>query len=275
MFKKELLALVRDDPKERRGLAFFQGTEENGVIRRGKVRSPATGKTYAMKNGYLDMMSGLGANNIANLTNFLPGAGRLYEPLWRINSLSLLTGEKFTNEREIRLMASLVRLDDGGVFLDLGCSAGLYTRHMARRLGGDGEMIGLDIAPGMLKEAARRAREAHTRPSFIRADAHDLPFADFAFDGIVCGGTLNELGDPARALAETRRVLRPGGRVAIMGILEAESTWGRYLQKFLSTGGVQFFTLEALQDLLADAGLVPDPPLSHGPVFFATATRQG
>jgi SAM-dependent methyltransferase len=275
MFKKELLSIVRDDPKDHRGLAFFQGTEENGGIRRGKVRSPATGETYTVKNGYLDMLGGLGADNIANLTNFLPGAGRLYEPLWRVNSLSLLTGEKFTNEREIRLMTSLVRLDAGGVFLDLGCSAGLYTRHMARRLGGDGEMIGLDIAPGMLKEAARRSQRARTRPSFIRAAAHDLPFADFVFDGVVCGGTLNELGDPARALAEARRVLKPGGRVAIMGILEAETTWGGYLQKFLSTGGVQFFAPEALQELLTGAGLVPDPLLNHGPVFFATATRQG
>ncbi len=275
MFKKDLLSLMRDDPKDDRGFAFFQGTEENGMIRRGKVRSPATGKTYAVKNGYLDAMGGLGADNIANLSNFLPGAGRLYEPLWRINSLSLLTGEKFTNEREIRLMASLVRLDEGGVFLDLGCSAGLYTRHMANRLGEDGEMVGLDIAPGMLKEAARRARRVRARPSFVRADAHDLPFADFAFDGIVCGGTLNELGDPARALSEACRVLRPGGRVAIMGILEAESTWGGYSQKFLSTGGVQFFAPEELQELLTGAGLAPDPLLNHGPVFFATATRQG
>ncbi|MGF1471174.1 MAG: class I SAM-dependent methyltransferase [Rubrobacteraceae bacterium] len=274
MFKRELLSILRDDPHDSRGFVYFQGTEENGVIRRGKARSPATGNTYIIKNGYLDMMGrSFGADNIANLTNFLPGAGFGYEPLWRVHSLSLLIGEHFTNERELRMMSSLVHLDHGGRFLDLGCSSGLYTRNMADRLGDDGDVVGLDIAPSMLREAARRARKARVRPSFVRADAGELPFVDAAFDGVVCGGTLNELGDPARALRETHRVLRPGGQVAIMGILKAETRSGGYLQRFLTTGGVQFFAPDEVQDLLSKAGLEPDPILSRGPVFFASATR--
>lgn len=275
MFKKELLSILRDDFSDDRGFVYFQGTEERGVIRRGKARSPATGETYTIKNGYLNMMGrNLGADNIANLANFLPGAGFGYEPLWRVHSLSLLIGEHFTNEREIRMMMSLVRLDRGGRFLDLGCSAGLYTRTMADRLGDEGDMVGLDIAPSMLREAARRARKAHVHPSFIRADADHLPFADLSFDGVVCGGTLNELGHPERALKEVCRVLRPGGRVAIMGILKAESTSGGYFQRFLTTGGVQFFAPEEVQSLLKEAGLEPDDLLSRGPVFFASATRR-
>lgn len=275
MFKKELLSILRDDPTDDRGFVYFQGTEENGMIRRGKARSPATGETYTIKNGYLDMMGRrLGADNIANLINFLPGAGFGYEPLWRVHSLSLLIGEHFTNERELRMMMSLARLDRGGLFLDLGCSSGLYTRIMADRLGDDGDMVGLDIAPSMLREAARRARNAHVRPSFVRADADNLPFADLSFDGVVCGGTLNELGDPARALLECCRVLRPGGRVAILGILKAETTSGGYFQRFLTTGGVQFFDPEEVQSLLKEASLEPDHLLSRGPVFFASATRN-
>lgn len=275
MFKKDLLPIMRDDLSDGRGFVYFQGTEESGAIRRGKVRSRATGETYPVKNGYLDMMGrGFGADNIANLTNFLPGAGFGYEPLWRVHSLSLLTGEHFTNERELRMMASLVRLDGGGRFLDLGCSSGLYTRTMAERLGGDGDMIGLDISPSMLREAVRRARKDHVSPSFVRADADNLPFADASFAGVLCGGTLNELGDPARALQEARRVLKPGGRIAIMGILEAETKSGGYLQRFLTTGGVQFFTPEEVQDLLTEAGLEPDQLISRGPVFFVSATRS-
>ena len=270
-----MLSILRDDPSSDRSFVYFQGTEENGMIHRGKVRSPATGETYTIKNGYLDMMGrGLGADNIANLTNFLPGAGFGYEPLWRVHSLSLLIGEHFTNERELRMMSSLVRLDNGGIFLDLGCSSGLYTRNMADRLGDDGDVIGIDIAPSMLREAARRARKTNVRPSFVRADADYLPFADGSFAGVLCGGTLNELGDPGRALRESRRVLTPGGRVAIMGILKAETTSGNYLQRFLSTGGVQFFVPDKVQDLLSGAGLEPDPILSRGPIFFASATRN-
>lgn len=275
MFSRELLSILRDDHSDSRGFAYFQGTEENGMIRRGKVRSPATGRTYPIKRGYLDMLGRrLGADNIANLTNYLPGAGFGYEPLWRIHSLSLLVGEHFTNEREIRMMTSLVRLDGGGRFLDLGCSAGLYTRTMAERLGEEGDLVGLDIAPSMLREAVRRSRKARVSPSFIRADADDLPFADASFAGVLCGGTLNELGDPAQALKESCRVLEPGGRIAIMGILQAETKSGGYFQRFLGTGGVQFFTPDEVQELLEGAGLDPEPLISRGPVFFVSATRN-
>lgn len=275
MFKRDLLSIMRDDPGNDRGFVYFQGTEENGMIRRGKVRSRATKETYPIKNGYLDMMGrSLGADNIANLTNFLPGAGFGYEPLWRVHSLSLLIGEHFTNERELRMMTSLVGLDNGGLFLDLGCSAGLYTRTMAERLGDAGDMVGIDIAPSMLREAIRQSRKAHVSPSFVRADADNLPFADASFAGVVCGGTLNELGNPARALKESCRVLEPGGRIAIMGILKAETTSGLYLQRFLTTGGVQFFTPDAVQNLLKEAGLEPAQLISRGPVFFANATRN-
>ncbi|CAN5842329.1 methyltransferase domain-containing protein [soil metagenome] len=276
MFKKDLLSILRDDPSQDRGFVYFQGTEDKGIIRRGKVRSPATGETYVIKNGYLDMLRRtVRADNIANVINYLPGAGFGYEPLWRVHSLSLLIGEHFTNERELRMMSSLVRLDGGGVFLDLGCSSGLYTRNMAERLGGDGEMIGIDLAPSMLREAARRARQSNVRPSFVRASADNLPFADASFAGAVCGGTLNELGDAGAALLEVRRTLRPGGRLAIMGILKAETKSGAYFQRFLNTGGVQFFTTDEVRSLLTKAGLEPDAVISRGPVFFASASHQG
>lgn len=245
------------------------------MILSGKTRLPATGETYPVKNGYLDLLKGrLGGSNVANLTNFLPGAGRGYEPLWRVRSLNLLTGEDFPNERELEIIADKVGLQRGGLFLDLGCSAGLYTRNFARALGESGDVIGIDISPSMLKEAARRARNSGVSPSFVRADAASLPFADACMAGAVCGGTLNELGDPARVLRETRRVLQPGGRIAIMGILKAQTPNGRRLQRFLSTGGIQFFEPEQLTQLLQTAGFEPDPLETHGAVFFAAATRR-
>jgi hypothetical protein len=55
------------------------------MILAGEARSPATGETYHIKDGYLDLLkSRTGADSLANLTNFLPGAGRGYEPLWRV-----------------------------------------------------------------------------------------------------------------------------------------------------------------------------------------------
>ena len=275
MFRQRLLSIVRAQPSNTRGLVYFEGTEENGLIRRGKVRSPETGETYFVKKGYLDLIKGgLGADNIANLTNFLPGAGRGYEPLWRRRSLNLLTGENFPNEKEIRLISLFVELERDGRYLDLGCSAGLYTRNLAPRLDERGDIVGIDISPAMLKEAARRARRVGARPSYARADAENLPFADGAFSGAVCGGSLNEFGSPARVLRETARVLKPGGRIAIMGILKAQTSWGRHLQSFLSTGGVQFFEPDELHRLLEDAGFIPEDLRTHGPVFLTGAARR-
>src|ERR687894_538880 len=246
MFRRELLAIVRPRTSDTEGLVYAGGIDYDDMIVGGKVRSPTSGETYEVKNGYLDLLKGrVGADNVANLTNFLPGAGPAYEPLWRVHSL------------------------------DLGCSAGLYTRSLARMLDYRGEVVGIDISPFMLKEAARRAQKIGAKPSFVRADAHNIPFADANFSGAVCGGTLNELGDPARALRETRRILEPGGHLAIMGILRARTPRGRLLQRLLSIGGVRFFDPDELKSLLDHAGFDPDPLQTHDLIFFAAATRRG
>ena len=275
MFNRTLLSIVRPLPVDTEGLVYVEGSEEDGMIQRGKVRSPATGETYEVKNGYLELLkSRIGADNVANLTNFLPGAGRGYEPLWRVHSLSFLTGEPFLNERELEIIKRLVRPVRGGRYLDLGCSAGLYTRSLSGNLD-SGIAVGIDISPSMLREAARRARGTGAKPSFVRANAKHLPFLDTSFAGAVCGGSLNEFGDPARVLRETCRVLEPGGRLATMGILRAGTPRGRRLQRILSTGGIRFFDPDELQSLLDHAGFEPDPLQAYGPVFFSGSTRRG
>lgn len=275
MFRRDLLSILRPSPASTGGLELTEGTQENGQVTSGLTLDPATGKAYPVRNGYLDLLGArTGADNVANLTNFLPGAGPLYEPLWRMRSLNLLTGEDFPNERELATISDLVRLDRGGLYLDLGCSAGLYTRSLTVGLGDRGDVVGIDISPSMLKEADRRARKLGVSPSFTRADAENLPFADSSFTGAVCGGSLNEFGDPARVLRETRRVLASSGRVAIMGILKAQTPRGRRLQRFLSMGGVRFFAPEEIESLLDHAGLEPDPIQTYGAVFFAGATRR-
>ncbi|MDQ3911077.1 MAG: class I SAM-dependent methyltransferase [Actinomycetota bacterium] len=275
MFSKDLLSIVQPRPSDTGGLAYTEGMEEGGMILAGKVRSRVSGETYELKNGYLDLLKRrVGAYNVANLMNFLPGAGRAYEALWRVYSLTILTGEPFPNDREVGIISDLVRMERGGRYLDLGCSAGLYTRSLARALGDNGTVVGIDISPSMLKEAARRAHRIGTKPSFARIDAHNLQFADGSFSGAVCGGTLNELGDPARTLRETRRVLVPGGRLAVMGILRAHSLRGRRLQRLVSSGGIRFFEPDEIGSLLDHAGFEPDALRTHGPVFFAGATRR-
>jgi len=274
VFRNDLLGTVHPTPGSP-GLEFLRGVEEEGgMISAGFTRDPATGRTYSLRYGYLDLLGrGLGEVNVANLTNYLPGAGRLYEPLWRVRSLSILTGERFPNARELDLIAGMIRTagqSEDNLYLDIGCSAGLYSRELPRRLRG-GHFVGLDISPSMLKEAACRVG---VRASLLRADVQRLPFAEGTFSGAACGGSLNELKDPLGALREARRVLKPGGRLAVMGILRARTPRGRRLQNLLSTGGLRFFDREQVASLLDHTGFEPDPPLTFGPVFFAAATRR-
>src|ERR671916_680525 len=171
VFGQHLLPHVRPRPSDSAGLVYAGGIDADGAIVSGKVRSPASGETYEVKNGYLDLLGNrVGADNAANLGNYLPGAGRAYEPLWRVHSLTLLTGEPFSMERELGIISELVGAERGGLYLDLGCSAGLYTRGLARELGDRGDVVGIDISPSMLREAARRARNIGARPSFVRTD---------------------------------------------------------------------------------------------------------
>ncbi|HEX5914583.1 MAG TPA: hypothetical protein VFY54_15790, partial [Rubrobacter sp.] len=115
MISTELLSIVSPRPSDTGGLVYSGGIERDGMILTGEARSPTTGEAYEIKDGYLDLLkSRTGANSLANLTNFLPGAGRGYEPLWRVRSLSLLTGETFPYERELEFIKRLVRPVRGG-----------------------------------------------------------------------------------------------------------------------------------------------------------------
>ena len=222
-----------------------------------------TGETYEIKDGYLDLLKArTGADNIANLANFLPGAGRGYEPLWRVRSLSLLTGEPFPKERELEIIKRLVR----------------PPRRPLPRPG----LLRRPLHPQPRQRCRRRNRHlpVHARGSrpprtqdrgeclLRQGEREESPFLDASFEGAVCGGTLNELGDPARALRETTVSSNPaGGSQSWASCVQARR--GRRLQRFLSTGGIRFFDPDELQSLLDHAGFEPDPPQSYGPVFFS------
>lgn len=114
------------------------------------------------------------------------------------------------------LMLQMGALRPGERVLDVACGTGLVTLRVAETVGAAGAVVGTDIAGEMIEAAARAAAARgldHVR--FERADAEDLPFWDGCFDAALCGLGLMYVPDPVRALGEMRRVLRPGGRVAV------------------------------------------------------------
>ncbi len=84
---------------------------------------------------------------------------------------------------------------------------------LARRVGPDGLVVGLDIAASMLARAANRVRrERLDNVLLVRGDALALPFRDAAFAKVNCSGGLHQMPDLERALGEMARVATPGAR---------------------------------------------------------------
>jgi demethylmenaquinone methyltransferase/2-methoxy-6-polyprenyl-1,4-benzoquinol methylase len=99
-------------------------------------------------------------------------------------------------------------LPSGSLLLDLACGTGDLA-DIARRAGH--RVVGSDLSAGML---ARR----HEPFPAVQADAARLPFVDGSLDGILCGYALRNFTDLPGALGEAARVLRPGGRLAVLEV---------------------------------------------------------
>ncbi|PSL56706.1 methyltransferase family protein [Saccharothrix carnea] len=96
------------------------------------------------------------------------------------------------------------------VALDIGCGPGTDLPRMAERAG---EVIGVDVDPVMVEEARRRT--SHLRVDVREGDAHELPLPVRSVDRARIDRVLHQVADPAEALAELRRVLRPTGRAVL------------------------------------------------------------
>lgn len=108
-------------------------------------------------------------------------------------------------------------LKSGDMVLDIACGSGLPALAAARRVQPDGRVIATDIAAEMLTVAERRAGEAGLQNiEFREMDAEQLAFPDATFDAVTCAYALMFCPEPAQAVAEVRRVLKPGGRFAFV-----------------------------------------------------------
>ena len=101
----------------------------------------------------------------------------------------------------------------GKRILDLACGPGTLSYPLARAVSPGGEVIGIDLAPGMIELAQRDAPPGLT-VKFLLMDMEDLRFPDHSFDAAASGHGFQFVPDLRRALSETRRVLKPGARMA-------------------------------------------------------------
>jgi arsenite methyltransferase len=142
-----------------------------------------------------------------------------------------------------------LNIPPGGIALDVGSGPGSVTASLAHAAGPDGLALGVDISEPMLARAVRA--EAGPHVGFLRADAQRLPLRDQTVDAVVSIAVLQLIPDPAAALSEMARVLRPGGRLAVMvpNVGRAAQLWSKLLDV-----GAYAFGEDELGDILEDNG---------------------
>ncbi|MFL5738027.1 MAG: ubiquinone/menaquinone biosynthesis methyltransferase [Actinomycetota bacterium] len=129
----------------------------------------------------------------------------------------------FMDRRWRRVTADSVRARAGDVALDLGVGTGELGSQLAPGV----RVVGVDVSAEMLRRARGRGRRR--RLDVVQGSAFRLPFADGGFDAVVSGFVLRNLDDLPGAFAELARVVRPGGRIALVDITQPRKPALRFL----------------------------------------------
>jgi len=131
---------------------------------------------------------------------------------------NLLTTHRLRKATLTSIIKAL-QLPAAGKGLDVGCGAGLQCMMLAKTLGPDGHVTGLDIAPEFLSHGEKLVGEAGLsgRITFVEGRADNLPFADDSFDWVWSSDCVGYgPWEPMPMLMELRRIVRPGGTIAIL-----------------------------------------------------------
>lgn len=164
-------------------------------------------------------------------------------------------------------------LDSEWVVGDLGCGTGQVAAALAPFVK---QVIAVDRSSDMLDAARRRVRDL-PNVDVRRGELEALPVVDGALDAATLLLVLHHLPDPAEALAEAARVLRPGGRLLISDMLPHDRETYRQQMGHVWLG----FGEDALQKLLGSAGFeririasMPTDPDAKGPALFVASARR-
>ena len=128
----------------------------------------------------------------------------VYDPMNRVMTAGL--------DMRWRRLAAAAAVRPGDTVLDAACGTGDLA--LAAAAAGAGEVVGVDFSPRMLE----RARRKSSAIEWVEGDLLALPFPAASFDAATIGFGIRNVPELERALAELRRVLRPGGRLAVLEI---------------------------------------------------------
>jgi demethylmenaquinone methyltransferase/2-methoxy-6-polyprenyl-1,4-benzoquinol methylase/phosphoethanolamine N-methyltransferase len=151
----------------------------------------------------------------------------------------------------------LARIAHGDDVLDVGCGTGENAMRAKVRTRPSGSVAGIDPAPEMIAVARQKAAQAGLEIDYRVAAVEALPFADATYDVVVSSLMVHHLPEDLkpRALAEIRRVLKPGGRLIVVDFQQPSSRLGRLAPVWLLHRSVEdHSSLQELPALLTAAG---------------------
>lgn len=183
--------------------------------------------------------------------------------------LLLLGRERAFRERLVRL----ARLEAGHSVLDIGCGTGSLAIAAKRCVGSSGTAHGIDASAEMIARARKKARKAGLDVTFTNGVVEALSYPDDHFDTVLSTLMLHHLPRPARerCVRETRRVLKPGGRVLAVDFGRASGGRKSLIEHFHRHGHV---AIHDIVQLLGEAGLriIESGPVGVRDLNFVLAT---
>jgi len=140
--------------------------------------------------------------------------------------------------------------------LDVACGPGLVAFYLAPHVR---HVTGADLTPAMLEQAQRmQAEKGLANLSWQAAAAESLPFADASFSLVVTRYSLHHMPAPAAAIAEMRRVCRPGGRIVIVDVYTTSAEQDEFfnrIERLRDPSHTRALGLKELQSLATVAGI--------------------
>ncbi len=163
----------------------------------------------------------------------MPNLHTYYRDHWlNVDDERLETYEKmFAWSPEMEPLIAPAGFGPGQLVVDFGCGPGHMCIELARRVGPEGHVHGVDINETFVRQTRQRAGNEglSDRISASRLVGDKLPFEDASIDRVLCKNVLEYVDDPLATLSECRRVLRPGGRPHA-----ADSDWGFFVAEPLA-----------------------------------------
>lgn len=134
----------------------------------------------------------------------------------------------------------------GETFLDLGAGPGFFSLPAAAVVGPAGRVLAVDVSPQMVERVRQRAEEnglGHVEA--ILSHESQVPLSDEAADALLLSNVLHEAAEPRRLLAEAHRLLKPGGRLAVIEWKKERTEHGPALEDRLESTTVDRWLIAA------------------------------